>query len=511
MARPSSAYAPRDPTSSVLHQIVREHFETFRAHAAVQRDGDGLPRFVEEEFRAFLRCGCLAGGFARFRCTACGLDRLVAFSCKGRGFCPRCGGRRMAERSAHLVEDVFPDVPVRQWVLSLPFRVRYVLAWDHDLCRAVVAVTMRAVLGWLRRRARLDGVQDGRGGAVAIIQRFGGALNLNVHVHALVMDGVFTRHEAGALVFHPAPCLTDLDVAEVLATVEPRIRRLLSRRGLGDDDEAGAEDAWATDAPVLAGLAAASVQGIVALGRHRGARTRRLGDPPEAIEPPTPSRCHARSHGFDLHAGLRVPAGQRERLEGVCRYALRPPVARERLTVSGEGRVRLQLRHRRADGTTHLEWDPVDFLGRLAVLVPRPRINLVLYHGVLAPRAAWRAAVVRHTTSTDRDAGAIESLPAVWGPCEPPTAVGGHGRNRLWADLMRRTFGFDVLACPRCGGRLRLVALIEQAAVIERILHHLDLPVEVPAPRPARAPPRSARDLDLAGPGDKAPMCDPCC
>ena len=97
-----------------------EHLETFRAHAVSLRDGEGLPRFVEQEFRAFLGCGCLASGFARFHCDACGLDRLVPFSCKGRGFCPSCGGRRMAERAAHLVDRVFPDVAIRQWVLSLP-------------------------------------------------------------------------------------------------------------------------------------------------------------------------------------------------------------------------------------------------------------------------------------------------------------------------------------------------------------------------------------------------------
>jgi hypothetical protein len=171
---------------------------------------------------------------------------------------------------------------------------------------------------------------------------------------------------------------------------EGRRRRLLDRRGLGGEEETSGEDAWAADAPVLAGLAAASVQGIDALGRRRGARTRRLGGPPEAIDPAIRGRCHARSNGFDLHAGLRVPAGQRARLEAVCRYALRPPVAGERLGMTGDGRVRLQLRRRRSDGTTHLEWEAVDYLGRLAVLVPPPRINLLLYHGVLAPRAAWR-------------------------------------------------------------------------------------------------------------------------
>ena len=194
VAQPSTTYEPRRPAQQVLHQIVREHFETFRVQAASLRDGEGLPGFVEREFRDFLTCGCLAGGFARFRCDQCGQDRLVPFSCKGRGFCPSCGGRRMAERAGHLVDRVFPPVPVRQagvpaarllrggveWVLSLPPRLRYLLAWNHDLCRAVVAVYVRTVLGFLRHVARQVGVGDGRGGAVAIIQRFGGTEMLGI-------------------------------------------------------------------------------------------------------------------------------------------------------------------------------------------------------------------------------------------------------------------------------------------------------------------------------------------
>ena len=210
MTRPSTAYEPRRPAQGALYHVVLNHFETFRAQADSMRDGEGLPGFVEREFRDFLRCGWLAGGFARFQCVACGTDRLVPFSCKGRGFCPSCGGRRMAERAAHLVDHVFPPVRVRQWVLSLPHRIRYLLAWDHELCRAVVAVYLRAVLGFLRRRARGGGVPDGRSGAVAIVQRFGAALNLNVHVHALVLDGVFATDGGGAVRFHPAPRLRTL-------------------------------------------------------------------------------------------------------------------------------------------------------------------------------------------------------------------------------------------------------------------------------------------------------------
>lgn len=86
MALPSVDYAPRDPSADVLHRVVREHLQTFLAEAAYLRDGEGVPRFVEEEFRTFLACGFLAGGFARFRCVGCQTERLVAFSCKGRGY-----------------------------------------------------------------------------------------------------------------------------------------------------------------------------------------------------------------------------------------------------------------------------------------------------------------------------------------------------------------------------------------------------------------------------------------
>ena len=164
MALPSVDYAPRDPAADVLHRVVREHLQTFLAEAAYLREG--VPRFVEEEFQAFLSCGWLAGGFARFRCVGCQTERLVAFSCKGRGFCPSCGGRRMTERAAHLVDHVIPDVPVRQagapdartvrvgvaWVLTLPHRLRYLLAWRHDLCKAVVRVLLREVHRHLRTR-----------------------------------------------------------------------------------------------------------------------------------------------------------------------------------------------------------------------------------------------------------------------------------------------------------------------------------------------------------------------
>ena len=134
----------------------------------------------------------------------------------------------------------------------------------------------------------------------------------------------------------------------------------------------------------------------VALGPRAGARVRRYGDPREDLTPTTLGPCHAHAGGFDLHAGLTVRAGQRDRLERLCRYTLRPPLAQERLHGTSEGEIWLTLRHRWTDGTTHLRCDPLELLERLAVLTSRPRVNLILYYGVLArappggPRLDWR-------------------------------------------------------------------------------------------------------------------------
>jgi hypothetical protein len=114
----------------VLFRVLAEHLETF-----LERASDGLPYFVERELRRYLECGILEHGFARVHGSSCGRDALVAFSCKGRGFCPSCGGRRMSDTAAHLADRVLPVVPVRQWVLSFPWRERFLLAYDPELAK----------------------------------------------------------------------------------------------------------------------------------------------------------------------------------------------------------------------------------------------------------------------------------------------------------------------------------------------------------------------------------------
>ena len=178
-------YSRRTPESEPLYQVLTEHLETFLARTRTTEHQ--LPDHVEQELRAYLKCGILAHGFVRLRCTDCGESRAVAFSCKRRGFCSSCMGRRMVDTAARLADQVLPPVPVRQWVLSLPFKIRYRLAYDGKLIATLLAVFLRAVSGWYRRQARARGFTDVRCGSVTFVQCFGSALN----------QSTFSRPHAG--------------------------------------------------------------------------------------------------------------------------------------------------------------------------------------------------------------------------------------------------------------------------------------------------------------------------
>jgi hypothetical protein len=152
---------------------------------------------------------------------------------------------------------------------------------------------------------------------------------------------------------------------------------------------------------------------------------------------------------------------------------LRPAIANERLSRSADGDVILQLKTPWRDGTSHLKLSPLEFLQRLAALVPRPRLHLTRFHGVLAPNAKLRPDVVP----------------------KPPTAksTGTTGQserpNRItWAQLLRRVFPLDLEHCQNCGGALKIIAAIEDPAVIVKILTHLELPARAPPRAPARPP-----------------------
>jgi len=225
-------------------------------------------------------------------------------------------------------------------------------------------------------------------------------------------------------------------------------------------------------------MLSASVRQRVAMGRRAGAAVVRLAAAPTVTSATPKHRRQARLGGFDLHANTSVRARNRPKLERLCRYLLRPPVAEDRLSFGPDGGVLVRLKTPWRDGTSHIALQPQELLEKLAALIPRPYVNLIVYHGVLAPNAKWRREVV------DFGRAKPQSEPSVSSPKKIASSY-----NRTWAELMRRGLDIDVLQCPDCGGRLRFVAAIMLCSAIRRILRHLGLPADPVDLAPARAPP----------------------
>src|ERR671924_1093630 len=193
MAPAIATYTPRDPSQTVLYTVIAEHLETFLASLNDDPNATGLPLYVEREFYDYLRCGILAHGFLRLGCDTCKHELLVPFSCKRRGFCPSCAGRRMAQMAAHLVEQVIPWVPTRQWVVSVPVPLRYWMAASQDLTATVHTIIRTTIGQYYVNQAVTHGVarQKAHPGSVTFIQRFGSAINLNLHFHVIFLEGVY--------------------------------------------------------------------------------------------------------------------------------------------------------------------------------------------------------------------------------------------------------------------------------------------------------------------------------
>jgi hypothetical protein len=426
----TAEYRPRNPEDNPLYGVVSRHLETYLARQS-ERERP-VPRFVERELRAFLDCGVLTRGFLRVHCDVCGRDRVVAFSCKGRSVCSSCCGRRMADTAAHLVDRVLPEVPVRQWVLSLPFPLRYRLAYDSGLLRDVLRLFIQVVFSSLRRRVKKRvGIRGAQCGAVTFVQRFGGAINLNIHLHSLVPDGVYYKDEEGGIRFHRLPPPSDSDVAQITERVARRVTRLLERRGMSPESEQGEADRFSMEQPLLAELYTASVQGRISTGLQAGnyLQTKGFQHEPGQSKGKKSPRCSNVS-GFNLHANVCIPAKARHQLENLCRYVARPAVATERLSILPDERVAYKLRHKWRNGVTHVIFEPLDLIAKLAALVPPPKFNLIRYHGVFAPASCWRSLIVPFAPVESGTSDCPEKKRAGQDGGKPKSC---HPRNYSWA------------------------------------------------------------------------------
>mgnify|MGYP001813108265 CR=1 FL=1 len=382
-------YQRHRPEQTLFYQLVDEYYPAFAALMAEQ--GKELPGYVQREFEEFLNCGRLEHGFLRVRCETCLAEHLVAFSCKRRGFCPSCGARRMAESAALLVDEVLPQQPMRQWVLSFPFPLRFLFASRPEIMGRVLGIVYRVIATQLVKKTGHTH-QAAETGAVTLIQRFGSALNLNIHFHMLFLDGVYVERPNGTARFRWVKAPTTEELTQLAHTIAHRVGRFLERQGLLERD---AENSYlsgdAVDDDPMSQLCGHSITYRIAVGPQAGRKVFTLQTLPASDEPFDDGV--GKVAGFSLHAGVAARADERKKLERLCRYISRPAVSEKRLSLTSNGNIRYQLKTPYRDGTTHVIFEPLDFIARLAALVPKPRVNLTRFHGVFAPNSKHRALV----------------------------------------------------------------------------------------------------------------------
>jgi len=464
----------------------------------------------------------------------------------------------MSETAAYLRDELLPEVPYRQWVLTVPWTLRARLSVDRRLLRDVLSSFLRPIFAWQRRRGRSLGISEGETGAVTFLQRFGGALNVHPHFHSLIPDGLFVPvpgREGLEFVPLPAPSAEEVRTLteRIAARITKRVRKLVEEEGelgtrLGDT-------ALAMESSLLAAMRVPVPDAGLLLGDgdHESESVPESGSGSPRSEGGGSagrgrSRLCAKVAGFSLHAGRSVDATDREALERLCRYGLRAPFSQERFSLAADGRViyRLPRPWPHSAGVTELVLEGTELLARLVALVPAPYMNMTRYHGVFASRSKWRSRLPAPTerwaageapgvpgsptspgfvpgaesASGDVTRGSSTSvalppgpgsgsggaLPAWSSPApttpekSPPPSLSPPSppprrRQRIpWSVLLARVFYLDALLCPKCGGRRKVLAFLTDPEVVRKILLHLGLETAPPALAPVRM---GERDLRL--------------
>ncbi len=409
----TAAYVPRQPTETVLYRVVDEHLNAFMSRAAetYQRP---LPSYVIKELRAFLRCGRFDEGVLRCHCHHCGLDVFVPHSCGSRSICPSCASRRMCNTAAFLVDRVLPNVPIRQYVLSLPFELRLLAAARPAVVTALGRMFVEAIFEELKRSVALP---DAQCGAVSFLHRAGDSFNLNPHFHVKTLDGVLIEPKRGdgTCQFVAARPPSSETLERLISRLRRRALRWLSRRGFVDErdnhdresDDGNSETPHPSALEACAQLAL-STGAVARLADHSMAN----GDPVAASSDLEPRRCGpftVELGGFNVNASVRIRAGDDEGRERLARYCARPSFALGRLSELEDGRLAYRLRYPRR-GATHKLMTPLELMARLASFVPPPRRPLVRYYGVLSSHSRLRSQVVpQPPTAPPRQAGRLTS------------------------------------------------------------------------------------------------------
>jgi hypothetical protein len=285
---------------------------------------------------------------------------------------------------------------------------------------------------------------------------------LNVHFHAIFLDGDYQKHKDDTLTYHEiSESLTPDDMAWAVRKIADRSISAMKKLGLLDD---GADPDNSEDLYGIGLCDGASIKNMIAYGERAGKPVRRIRlkiDPNAEVK--SSGQLIAEIHGFNLKADRVVKGHQRWKLARLVRYVARPPLATTRLTLCDDGKsVRYAMKRPWSDGTTEVLLSGVELIEKLAAAVPPPRGHLVRYVGIFAPNSKLRAKVVQLPKPKARDEN---------GKMKSSTTA-----RATWAKLMMRAFGFDLTRCAACGGEVKAIAVIANPRLATAILQGIARP-----------------------------------
>ncbi len=459
-------YKRREPHENILFKIVQEHYASFASRY------HNYPKFVYKAFDGFIECGDLSRGFMRTKCPDCDEELITAFSCKLRGFCASCGAKRASETASHLVDNILPMTRYRQVVITLPFSLRFWCATNRELLTRVHNIIKASLQKRLVSKAISAGIRKPAIGFISFIHNWSSSLSLNPHLHILVMDATF---ESGD---NEHPRLLGLgkwnisDLEQILNEIIKKTISYLRKKGYLDEREEVVEppplDSLFQEHGDLTNSLHASLHNLVAFGPDTGQKVHRIGRGfgyKEELALYKGKLCISKN-GFNIHAGRVIKTLDRNRLFDLVGYMARPAISTKRLSITEGGNIRYELKRQWSDGTRAVEFSPMDFLSRLAALVPPPRMNMIKYVGIFSPNHPLRKKVLLKPKVKKASVFKHDDN-------EPSESGRRKVKNGSWAKLLSRVFSCDVGHCSKCGGEMEIMSAVFDPAEVKRYLTHV--------------------------------------
>ena len=355
-------YKRRRPENTDIYKVLSNHLEPFLAERHAREKP--LPKFVCDELRAFLRCGILKFGFLRLKCQDCHDEKIVAFSCKKRGFCPSCCAKRQAETSMHLCSNILPHARYRQFVVTVPYPLRAWINYNHKLMADIHKIIIKSIRELYNQIAGEHHIKNPLFGAITFVQRFGSAANLNTHFHILALDGCYIEQKNESYVFRKLRDINHSDVKDLMSLILFKVKKFLQKKGFIDKEKEIVDqpeaDSLFKEFPALDDVTANSMQlkssffgnkshKLIKHGKRHASLVRDI----DSHEP----LCH-NEQGFSIHAKRCIKTRQRKELASLISYVARGPLSNDRVQLLENGNVLLKLKRPFSDGTHSLELSP---------------------------------------------------------------------------------------------------------------------------------------------------------